>query len=603
MRSTVGTYLSAIRSVRNPFLVMGVATLVAAVAIVAVVTMTRSDSDCDPASVVDGAAGETVVCTSSASKQSTNGGETDEPTDSYPITAKSESDSNALVVPNGDQTTDSADSDEPGESDNGDPSEVASSQQTTSTAASAKPGSMSAETSSGDDSGSSSPSSNDSNSSDSNSTEPESGDAKSGDTQSGDTQSGDTKSGDTKSGSSTEKNDRPGSGSKGSVPSTTVAEVGSTDATKPSVTASKPKDPVEPTPTTNTSSSAPASAPAPGAQKGSCRNAPALPAPSGSVVRVSSEPELQAAVGAATSGTTILIKPGVYSLSSTLIVKRDGITIRGDSARCDAVVLKGRGMDNANYGDVPHGIWTNAKNLAVQNLTVTDVYYHAINLNYGSESPSFYNLMLLDTGEQHLKANAGPTWGNGTDNGNVNYLTIGYPNGTPRTDHGPGTGYVQAIDVHGGSNWVIRNSHFFNFHTRDTDVHLWSPAILMWRGSKNTIIENNTFVDVVRSIALGLGTEPSGNSHSGGRVAGNTTTITPGLLSANRTANSDGAIIVWDSPRTVVENNTCNTNDNLRFCIEFRFNTTGSVARNNVGDKPVAGRDGAQFTETGTVLR
>lgn len=595
MRSTVSTYLSSIRSVRSPFLALGVATLVAAVAIVTVVTVANSSNPaCDPGSVVGRSGDESVVCTSSASKQTSDDAKTDETTDFYPITADSGSGSEALVVQNGGQPKDSGLSDEPGGPEIEDPSGAALNQRTTSTVASTKSGSTRTEPVGGDSSESSVSDNGSKN-----------GDSK----ESGLKKTDQPAPVDPKPDSATENTGRPGAEPKGSVPSTTEAKSNKPDSSKPSVTTRPSKVSSKPAPTTGATTStsanpsAPAPGPAPGAQRGSCRNAPALPAPSGSVIRVGSEPELQAAVAAATSGTTILIRPGTYNLSSTLIIKRDGITVRGDSTRCDAVVLKGRGMENANYGDVPHGIWTNARNLVVQNLTITDVYYHAINLNYGSESPRFYNLMLLDTGEQHLKANAGPSWGNGTDNGDVNYLTIGYPGGTPRTDHGPGTGYVQAIDVHGGSNWVIRNSHFFNFHTRDTDVHLWSPAILMWRGSKNTIIENNTFVDVVRSIALGLGTESNGSSHSGGRVAGNTTTITPGLLSANRTANSDGAIIVWDSPRTVVENNTCNTNGNLNLCIEFRFNTAGSVARNNVGDKPVAGRDGAQFTETGTVLR
>lgn len=319
------------------------------------------------------------------------------------------------------------------------------------------------------------------------------------------------------------------------------------------------------------------------------------------MVRVANEPDLQAALRAAASGTTILIAPGTYKLTETLQVRRANITIRGDSKRCDAVVLQGHGMDNPNYGNVPHGIFTDAANTAVQNLTITDVYYHAITVNHGADSPRFYNLMLLDSGEQHLKSNSGPSWGNGTDNGVVDYLTIGYPNGTPKTDHGPGTGYVQGVDVHGGANWVIKNSYFFNFHTRDSDDHLWSPAILMWTGSKNTVIQNNDFVNTNRAIALGLVDDPNGPSHSGGRVSGNRISIAKGLLSPARTADSDAAIIIWDSPGTTVENNKCSVNANLKLCIEFRYNTTGAVARNNSVDAPIASRAGAPFTETGTV--
>ena len=125
-----------------------------------------------------------------------------------------------------------------------------------------------------------------------------------------------------------------------------------------------------------------------------CRSAPPLPAPSGNVVRVQTEAELQNAVNNLSPGTTILIAPGIYRLSSTLVVRTNNVTIRGDSNDCNAVVLQGRGMDNANYGDVPHGIFTTATGLSVQNLTITEVYFHGVALNAGAQSPKFYNCLL-----------------------------------------------------------------------------------------------------------------------------------------------------------------------------------------------------------------
>ena len=88
-------------------------------------------------------------------------------------------------------------------------------------------------------------------------------------------------------------------------------------------------------------------------------HAPSLPPPSGTVVTVSTESALQAAVNSMTSGTTILIQPGTYNLTSTLWLNRnvDNVAVRGMTDSCDDVVLIGRGMSNANYGNVPHGIW------------------------------------------------------------------------------------------------------------------------------------------------------------------------------------------------------------------------------------------------------
>lgn len=331
-----------------------------------------------------------------------------------------------------------------------------------------------------------------------------------------------------------------------------------------------------------------------------CLGAPALDPPSGVIVRVDTVAELQSAVFNADRGTTVLIAPGTYDLTQTLNVGADDVTIRGDSNDCGDVVIRGRGMDNADYGNVPHGVYTTRLRTAVQNLTITDVYYHSIALNPGSESPWLYNLRLLDSGEQFVKAGAGPSWGDGVDDGVVEYATIAYTDGTPRTDHGPGLGYTQGVDVHGGDDWVIRRNLFQNFHVPDDHDFLHNPVVLMWRGSRNTIVEGNVFVDVDRAIALGLDDDPQGLSHEGGRVTNNMIYYTPERYSPARRANSDAAIIIWDSPGAVVDHNTCLTNGTRNHCIEFRFDTTGAVVRNNLVDNSIGQRGGAPFTESGT---
>src|SRR5690242_3380443 len=85
------------------------------------------------------------------------------------------------------------------------------------------------------------------------------------------------------------------------------------------------------------------------------RPAPPLPPPSGTVVNVSTESQLQAAVASLTSGTTILIAPGTYTLTSTLYINGtfSNIALRGASGNADDVVLVGPGMSNANFGSVP----------------------------------------------------------------------------------------------------------------------------------------------------------------------------------------------------------------------------------------------------------
>ncbi|MGH1493725.1 MAG: hypothetical protein ACRBK7_30745 [Acidimicrobiales bacterium] len=339
---------------------------------------------------------------------------------------------------------------------------------------------------------------------------------------------------------------------------------------------------------------------------GECLPAPALSDvsvtdPGKTVVRVASEAELQDAVQNLSANTVLLLAPGTYELSRTLYVRVDDVTIRGDSNRCDEVVLAGMGMENVAAKDtVPDGVWTDRKNLKVQNLTIRDVYFHAITLNGGAQSPEIYNVRLLDSGEQFIKVNP-IGFADGVDDGVVNYAVIKYTSGAPTTDHGGGTGYTQGVDLHAGQNWTIKNSRFENLHTGDDADHLWGAAVLAWNGAANTTVEANVFVDVNRAISFGLdGSRPQ--DHSGGMIRNNMIVMTPGLYSDWRIARSDGSIIVWNSPGTQVLHNTITTNGNTVKSIELRFDSNGAAIRNNLVDAPITDRSSNTYVDADNVL-
>src|SRR5689334_17819809 len=103
-------------------------------------------------------------------------------------------------------------------------------------------------------------------------------------------------------------------------------------------------------------------------------NAPQLPVTGARIVNVSSEPQLQTAMGNLQTGDTILLANGTYNLSSTLYINgKNNVTIRGTSGSTN-VVLAGRGMDNSNYGNVAFGIWSNGTNTTVAHLTIRDTW-------------------------------------------------------------------------------------------------------------------------------------------------------------------------------------------------------------------------------------
>jgi hypothetical protein len=113
-------------------------------------------------------------------------------------------------------------------------------------------------------------------------------------------------------------------------------------------------------------------------------------------------------------------------------------------------------MANATYGNVPYGIWTggNVEGLTIANLTIRDIYYHAIMFNAGTESPRVYNVHLLDIGSQLIESSPNGA-GGGVDNGIVEYSVIEYT--TTAKDAN-----TNGIDVHTGANWIIRHNLFRN---------------------------------------------------------------------------------------------------------------------------------------------
>jgi hypothetical protein len=305
-------------------------------------------------------------------------------------------------------------------------------------------------------------------------------------------------------------------------------------------------------------------------------DAPALPV-TGSVIQVSTEDELQAAVKNLQPGMTILIANGTYDLSNTLHVNNvANVTIRGTSG-CDDVVLIGRGMTNSDFGPVPHGIWTNSSNTVIAHLTIRDVYYHPVILNPGAQRPRIYSVRLKNGGEQLIKGNPTSLAKQGINNGIVEYSIMEFD--MTSRDH-----YTNGVDIITGDNWIIRDNLFRNI--RAPAGQLAGPAVLMWGGSSNTIVERNLFLNTQRGIALGL-EERVPNDHSGGIIRNN-------IFFRKAGETGDTGIYVANSPNTKVLHNTIILSGSYPNAIEYRFSdTTGVEIRFNLTDARIVARDGA----------
>src|SRR5688572_1459874 len=89
------------------------------------------------------------------------------------------------------------------------------------------------------------------------------------------------------------------------------------------------------------------------------RPPPALAPPSGTIVNVSTEAQLQAAMSGMASNTTIVLAPGTYRLTRSLSFNGalSNVGVRGATGNSSDVILVGAGMTNASYGSAPYGIW------------------------------------------------------------------------------------------------------------------------------------------------------------------------------------------------------------------------------------------------------
>lgn len=331
-------------------------------------------------------------------------------------------------------------------------------------------------------------------------------------------------------------------------------------------------------------------------------DAPPLPVTGARIVNAASEAQLQAAVGNLQHGDTLLLANGTYQLTRSLCVNgRHNVTIRG-AAGSTNVVLVGRGMNNASYGEVPFGIWSNSSNTTIAHLTIRDTWDNEVIFNSGAQSPHVYCVRLLNAGSQFIKANpTDATAGLGVNNGVVEYCWFEYT-GSPPNDHGSGVGYFNGISAHAARNWIVRGNLFKNLHNPDGTAYPWNPAVLFWRNSSNTVTEQNLFINVDRAVAYGLDNSTPYRDHAGGVIRNNFVYLAPGLMSASRKAGSDGSIIAWNSPGAQIDHNTVLLNGNEFYAVQFRFaTTTNGTARNNLADAPVHLRDSANAVLSGNL--
>lgn len=329
---------------------------------------------------------------------------------------------------------------------------------------------------------------------------------------------------------------------------------------------------------------------------GPWRHPPKLGEQPGRVVRVRTESQLQEALSNLRSYTTVLLDPGTYELSRSLQIGGgvNHVVLRGASEDRNAVLIKGRGMRQENFGNVPHGIMVNdATDVTIANLAVGDVWYHPITLQgqVGCKRVRIFNVRLFDAGQQFLKANPDGK-GGGPDDCIVEYCVFEFTD-TARYY------YTQGMSVHTAANWIVRNNLFRKIRGPAHDPKV-GGCIDFWNHSRNTTVEGNIIVNCRMGIRFGIMNRENegGHDHEGGVIRNNIIWRQPGAVVA-----PDNGISVWDSPGTKVLHNTVILNGTYPFsAIDYRW-TSGVVLANNLTDAPILPRDEARGREANNIVR
>jgi hypothetical protein len=326
--------------------------------------------------------------------------------------------------------------------------------------------------------------------------------------------------------------------------------------------------------------------------------APPLPPPDPGVfmiIDVDTAQELADACWNLTSNQAIVIAPGTYDLAGVvfpngvdgqLTVGRYGappianLQIRGATGDPADVVIRGAGMADPI---VPFGfqIFT-ATDVLIADLSIGSVYYHtvAIQNDQGATRIRLYNCRLLDAGEQIVKGNRGSN--PGAEEVVIEYCEVALTDGAI-VHPDLGYCYTNGIDAIGGQRWTIRDNLIRGIFCQDGS--LAGPAVLMWQGSADTVVERNTFVDCSRGVALGL---VSSQDHGGGVVRNNFFRWNPGA------AYVVDVPIYTTSPGSVILHNSVLTHGLYDAAVEVRYaGATGVEVRGNLMDAIVRPRDGA----------
>ncbi len=252
------------------------------------------------------------------------------------------------------------------------------------------------------------------------------------------------------------------------------------------------------------------------------RKAPALPEPSGRIVRVKDAGHLVEAIEKAERGTTILIAEGRYEIPRDILLTQSDVTIRSESGQRESVVLDG--MDNKDkrlqtHPGAPAMLRIKrSQNARIAGVTFYNSPYYGI-IFYGDSGIrglSVYDVKFHNIWVRGLK---GTHAARPDDRTEPLHPPEVVEKVKPRfcemvyclfvVDHKKTKGmeedsyehdYISGTDMMSLSHWRLADNVFVGIRGKNG---YGRGAIFIWHGSEHCIVERNIIVNCDRGICFG----------------------------------------------------------------------------------------------------
>ena len=341
---------------------------------------------------------------------------------------------------------------------------------------------------------------------------------------------------------------------------------------------------------------------------------PALPDPVGTTVTVGSVEQLCDAVNSAGPGTTILVMDGTYNLGGSgryLWIDTPGLTLRSAGGDRETVILD----DEYSGSEI---ITVAASDVTIADLTIKRARTHPIHVVSTDDGDTLntliYNVLIVDPGQQAIKINPNAARTHFTDYGTVACSTIELTDaGRAKVLDINGSCYTGGVDGHWSRGWVVRDNVIKGFWC---ETGLSEHGVHFWTGSRDTLVERNSFIDNARAVGFGLGESDTGRTYADnpcpsaqGFVGHYDGIIRNNFIFAGRSElflsqyGADGGIAFAQACGSRALHNTIAFTSPPFAAIEWRFENSKVVLANNLTTHFLMDRGGSATLEGNLSLR